>query len=329
MRKKIRQLVRLIVLFGITLALFNNSFARAQQEPVVRCRFETANINLATETTLYLEVVDVVDLFAFQLELTFDIEQVEVYGEYPEEDKMIVGDFISADYEEYNIIDSEVGDILMAVSQNDPEPPKSGSGELASGYVFSNREGVVEFVFEEVILLTSDGEAITHRQENCSLTISTDGEFTRTPTKTQTPTRTQSTPGVTQTPAGTFTATPSGTAGPSLSPTPQQGVTATVSPTPQPGETATVSPIPIPSILPTFIHSPTPLPSVVITTETPYPSNTPTVTNSPTATATRIPEPTPKPFNSLFVVLCLAFCMALFAGIAVVAGVLWYLRQSR
>lgn len=327
--RKIRHLVSCLCLFGVVLALLNDSVARAQQDTVVRCRFGTTSINVAAETILYLEVVDVEDLFAYQLELTFDTEQVEVYGDYPEEDKMIVGDFISADYEEYNIIDSDLGDILMAVTQNDPQPPKSGSGELASGYVFGNQEGVVDFVFEEVILLTSDGEAIPHRQENCSLTIGSANQLTRTPTITHTPTRTQSTPGNTLTPEPTFTSTSTGTAGPSLSPTPQQGVTATVSPTPQPGETATVSPIPLPSVLPTFVQSPTPLPSVVITTETPYPSNTPTVTHSPTVTATGIPEPIPRPFNRLYVVLCLAFCMALFAGIAVVGGILWYLRQTR
>jgi hypothetical protein len=340
--KYIRQLVRLLGLVGLVLVVFNNSIVRAQQDDtVVRCRFESTDIGIGAVTILYLEVVEVTDLFAFQLEVTFNPEYVDVFGDRQEFDRMVLGDFLSADNEIYNVIHRGYGGILMAIAQNEPTLPRSGSGELARGYVSGKQAGVVDFVFEEVILMNSGNEEISYRLENCSLTISASGQVTETPTITSTPTHTQQTPERTLTPGATQTSSPTMTAQPSFSPSPELSETATSSPIPQISETTTSSPIPqisatptespqpLPSILPTSVFSPTPLPSIAMDSETPFPSYTPTVTVSPTGTATLIPEPTPRPINNLYVALSMSFCLAMFAVIAIIVGVIWYLRQSQ
>ena len=354
--RKILRLVSSWCLVGLVLVFLYTPVISAQQDTVVRCRFENPSINIGAETIIYLEVLDVVDLFAYQLDMAFDSELVEVSGSPgdPEDTRMVLGDFLVPDFDVYNEIHNDFGAIFIAITQFVPSPPQSGSGELAYGYASGLQDGAVEFIFEEVILLDPDGAEIPHSQENCTLLIGTGGQVTETPTEvltasptntptetlaspsdtpvssgTLTATQTQPTPGDTQTPEPTATSSPTETALPSLTPIPGSSDTPTISPTAQPTGTPTVSLTPQPSNIPTSGITLKPLPSLVITTETPYPSSTPTVTLSPTATATLVPASSPRPFNRWFTVLCLTFCFALFAMISVIAGLLWYIRQSR
>ena len=167
---------------------------RAQQDTVVRCRFETSQIDIGAETIITLEVLDVVDLFAFQLDMAFDADLAEVSGSPgdPEDNRMQLGDFLISDFEVYNEIYNDFGAIFIGLTQFFPSPPQSGSGELAYGYVSGLQAGTVEFIFEEFILLDPDGQEIPHNRENCTLSIGTDEQVTETPTKvfTASPTNT-------------------------------------------------------------------------------------------------------------------------------------------
>ena len=368
--RKILRLVSSWCLVGLVLVFLNAPVISAQQDTVVRCRFENPSINIGAETIIYLEVLDVVDLFAYQLDMAFDSGLAEVSGSPgdPEETRMVLGDFLVTDFEVYNEIHNDFGAIFIALTQFVPSPPQSGSGVLAYGYASGLQDGAVEFIFEEVILLDPEGVEIPHSQENCTLLIGTGGQVTETPTEvltaspTNTPTETLAPPSDTPVSSGTLTATqtqpaqedtqtpeptatssPTETAQPSLTPKPGSSDTPTISPTaqptgsptisltPQPTGTPTVSLTPQPSNTPTSGFTLKPLPSLVITTETPYPSSTPTVTIKPTETPTLVPtpSPTPRPLSGFYVALCGTFCFAIIAVIAVLAGLLWYLRQSR
>jgi len=356
MRKKLL-LVSSWCLVGLVLVFVNAPVIRAQQDTVVRCRFENPSINIGAETIIYLEVLDVVDLFAYQLDMAFDSELAEVSGSPgdPEDTRMVLGDFLVTDFEVYNEIHNDFGAIFIALTQFVPSPPQSGSGVLAYGYASGLQDGAVEFIFEEVILLDPEGVEIPHSQENCTLLIGTGGQVTETPTEvltaspTNTPTETLAPPSDTPVSSGTLTATqtqpaqedtqtpeptaassPTETAQPSLTPIPGSSDTPTISPTAQPSGTPTMTLTPQPSNTPTSGFSPTPLASIVITTETPYPSSTPTVISTPTDTLTMVPtlSPTPRPLSGFYMALCGAFCFAIIAVIAVLAGLLWYVRQS-
>jgi len=341
---KIRRLVSSWCLVGLVFGILNVQVVNAQQDTVVRCRFEKPSINKGAETIIYLEVLDVVDLFAYQLDMTFDPVLAEVYGSQgdPEDSRMVYGDFLLSELEVYNEIHNDIGAILMAITQIEPSAPQSGSGELAYGFVSGQQEGTVEFIFEEVILLDHNGKEIPHGQENCTLLISAGGQVTVTPTETLAPssdtpapsgtwtaTQTQPTTGDTQTPVATTTSSLTGTAQPSSTPSPGPNDTPTISPTAQPTDTPTVPLTPQPGNTPTSGFSPTPLPSFVLTTVTPYPSSTPTVTMLPTSTRTMVPEPTPKPPSGFYIALCVTFCFAMLALIAVIMGIIWYIRQAR
>jgi len=334
-------------LAGLVLVSLNSQVVSAQQDTVLRCRFEDPNINRGEDTIITLEVLGVVDLFAFQLDMAFDNELAEVYGSPgdPEDTRMLLGDFLIPDFEVNNEIHNDFGEIFIAVTQFDPSPPQSGSGELASGFVSGLQDGMVEFIFEEAILLDSDGREIRYNQENCTLVIGNGGQVTETPTdglttsSTNTPTETLVPPSATPVPSGTLaptqtqvpTATPTPTEPglPSLTPKPGSSQTPTNSPTAQPIGSPTISLTPQPSNPPTSDISPTPLQSIVIPTETPTPSSTPTVSLPPTATHTMVPAPTPRPSNGFYVALCVTFIFAMLALIAVIVGIIWYIRQVR
>jgi hypothetical protein len=367
MRKAFR-LVIFLCFAGLLLMFLYSPVVRAQQDTVVRCRFETSQIDIGAETIITLEVLDVVDLFAIQLDMAFDADLAEVSGSPgdPEDNRMQLGDFLISDFEVYNEIHNDFGAIFIALTQFVPSPPQSGSGELAYGYVSGLQEGTVEFIFEEVILLDPDGQEIPHNRENCTLSIGTGKQVTETPTEvftasptntatntltppsstpvpsdTLTATQTQLTPGNTQPPEPTRTSSPTVTVqasltqppGPSItltvSPTPQSTGIHTISPTPQPTSSLTVTLSPLPIYPPTSEISPTPLPSIVIITETPTPSSSPTIPIPPTSTLTIIPTPAPRPASGLYVALCAAFCFAMLALIFVIAGIIWYIRQAR
>ncbi len=345
--RKILRLVSYWCLVGLVLVFLNSPVVSAQQNTVLRCRFENPNIIKGEETIITLEVLGVVDLFAFQLDMAFDTELAEVYGSPgdPEDTRMVIGDFLIPDFEVYNEIHNDFGAIFIAITQFDPSPPQSGSGELASGFVSGLQDGMVEFIFEEAILLDSDGREIRYNQENCTLVIGNGGQVTETPTEgltassTNTPTETLAPPSATPVPSGTLastqtqeptaTSTPTEPAQPSLTQKPGSSHTPTISPTAQPIGSPTISLTPQPINPPTSDISPTPLLSLVIPTETPTPSSTPTVPLPPTVTQTLVPTPTPRPSSGFYVALCVTFFFAMLALIAVIVGIIWYIRQVR
>ena len=199
----------------IGLGIMTGRTRGAQQDVVVRCRFETSSIEIGTETVIYLEVLDVVDFDAYRLGMSFDADLVQVYGSAgtPLDESMTLGNFLSPDLVFYNTIDNDSGMISIGVTQFPPSPPQNGSGVLALGYVLGLDDGTADFLFDQVELLNSAGVPIPHLTDNCSLAVGSAGQATETPTATLNPLASP-----TATPTSTATATtvptPNGTPDP-------------------------------------------------------------------------------------------------------------------
>ncbi len=147
--------------------------AHSQQETTVRCRLETTELAVGNETTLTIDIQDVSNLYAYQLELSYDpaLLQVQDSDEGRSGVNVAMGDFLTPDFVLLNEADNEGGEIALAMNQMSPNPPQSGSGELAQATVRGMDIGSVNFAFEDVILSDADGSTISHQLQNCTLDV--------------------------------------------------------------------------------------------------------------------------------------------------------------
>ena len=81
---------------------------------------------------LSVAVTDVQDLYGLELHLRFDPAVVQVADADPGKDgiQVAAGDFLSADFVAQNQADNQAGSIDYAVTQVNPNEPRSGSGTL-------------------------------------------------------------------------------------------------------------------------------------------------------------------------------------------------------
>jgi hypothetical protein len=322
----------LFTLMLVLLSLAHPPAATAQEETLVRCRLERTQILVGEQTTLFIEVQNVTNLYGYQLDLYFDSDVVQLSGAKQDDlEGMILGTFVSPDFVVNNEIDNAFGVVFLALTQISPSPARSGSGELARATVRGIDSGVSEFSFESLILADDQGNEIGRRIQGCNLTVLEPGQPTTTPTATTTPPT--STPTPTDTPTPTSTTPPIGTPPPptrTLSPTITLTPTITPSPTftPQtPTLTPTQTPVPfltaLASVLPTIVAGYTPTPS---------PTNLPSP--SPAFTPTSLPptptvEPSQRQAAALQTGLWVALGAVLFAALILLFSLAWQLRRGR
>ncbi len=306
--------------------------AMGQTETIVRCRLERTEILVGEQTTLYIEVLNVSNLYGYQLDLYFDHDVVQLSGVQQEDvEGMVLGDFLSPDFVVNNEIDNAFGVVYLALTQIAPKPARSGSGELARATVKATDSGTSEFSLERVILADVEGNAIDRRIQECVLNILEPGQPTSTPTTTTTPPTATPTPTETHTPTSTtpVIGTP---------PTPTQTLTPTISPTPSITPSPTFTPI-IPTTTPTQTPVPflTALASVIPTivaayTSTPSPTAQPSPSLAFTSTALP-PTPTIDPAQRQAQVfqtgLWVALAAVLLAGLFLLFSLVWQLRRPR
>ena len=81
---------------------------------------------------LSVTVADVQDLYGLEIHLRFDPAVVQVADADPSKDgiQVAAGDFLSADFVAQNQADNQAGSIDYAVTQVNPNEPRSGSGTL-------------------------------------------------------------------------------------------------------------------------------------------------------------------------------------------------------
>lgn len=162
------------ICFGLLLVIFLSAgAAQAQGVATLRCRLESEAILPDELTGLVIEVIDIRDLFGYQLKLNYSADLVEAVDEDPNREgvNLALGTFLSPDFVVLNQTDNANGVISLAMVQISPAPPKSGTGELAFVHLRGKAPGRVDFAFNEVILSSGAAEAIPHNLEGCTLQI--------------------------------------------------------------------------------------------------------------------------------------------------------------
>jgi hypothetical protein len=243
------------IVFGAIVAVLWLALPAAAAAPIVSFGTGVLEVPVGQTVPLPVSVADIQDLYGIEFHLRFDPAVVQVADADPSTSGVQVaeGDFLSADFVAQNEVDNQAGTIDYAVTQVNPNEPRSGGGTLLTipfQGVGAGRTSQLEV--EAVILTTRDGDVIP-------VTV-TDEEIR-----------------VKDAPAIGDTATPSPTSGPPAAP---PSVTATPQ-APALGDT------PPPAL------TSTPTPAVEAATVSPPPSATPDqVSIAPSATLPGQPGPT-------------------------------------
>lgn len=141
------------------------------QEVDTVVRIAPASATTAVGGVIKVEVwVDnVTDLYGADIQLAFDPNGFEVFGEQI----TILSDFLQADLIVKQEVDNEAGTIWYAITQLNPAPPVDGSGVLFEFYFRAKAEGEYDLTFISHDLVNyPDVESIPHTIQEASYTVS-------------------------------------------------------------------------------------------------------------------------------------------------------------
>lgn len=138
--------------------------------------FETLEIRPGTLVEVPVEIRDVTDLYAFDIEISFDPDYLEFEDADPNKAGIQpgFGTFLDPGMTLVNIIDPEEGLIHVVMSQINPSEPKSGSGNLLVLYLTGLETGQTTLEVTKLELSTRFGEAIPVSGVDAEIVIVTD-----------------------------------------------------------------------------------------------------------------------------------------------------------
>jgi hypothetical protein len=188
--------------------------AVAQNGTVIRAEPATIPLNVGDTATVQIWIENVTDLYAVDLQISFDPEVIEIQDADPNEAGIQIepGDFLAAEFLVENEADNVTGDIFYVVTQRAPTPPVSGAGVLLSISFRAIGLGNSALTFVQNQLVSAAGEFIPVTPQA--------GQIEVGPLITFTPTATLAPGEPTYTPTATFTPTPTLTPTPPPSQTP-------------------------------------------------------------------------------------------------------------
>lgn len=260
----------------------------------VRLAPSAIEIPLGQADDVAIEVVDVHDLYGFDITAQFDPALVEVVDADPNSTGVQVafGTFLNSGFVALNTVDNTAGTIRFAMTQLNPSEPKSGTGSLIVIHLHGKQvTGGTPLTLVDVQLAKRDGNSLTTNLT--SGTIAVVNSASSVPVNTPIPTQGAGTLMPTTTPTASFATSTPTIDGPTTqaSPTPTSAVIST-SPTPNaaantivatsqptksvPAQSATE---PAPTVAPaTFVSTPVAVAAL--------PTNTPVAMNANPAPAT-------------------------------------------
>jgi len=199
-------LVACAILLVMASFFVSNRHVSAQQSATLRCRVDKTTVAVDDNATLFIEVLDVADLYGYELTLKFNGSRIHFVDADPGKSgiNLQVGDFLSPDFVVLNEANNDTGQATLALTQLSPSVAVSGTGELARTTLVGVAPGMVSFSFANVVLSDPAGVAIPVALQGCSIEV-TGGNATATPTPTGTGTPTTPTPTPTPTPGGNDT----------------------------------------------------------------------------------------------------------------------------
>ena len=274
--------------------------------------FEVPEIRPGVQVEVPVEIRDVTDLYAFDVELNFDPEYLEFEDAdaYKTGIQAGIGTFLDPGMMLTNQIDPDEGTIHVVMTQINPSQPKSGSGNLLVLYLTGLRTGQTTLEVTKVELSTRYGEAIQVSGVDAEIAIVSSApvvtatsipvippiEITEIPTLDPSRIPPTLTPMPTGTPMPTRTATPLATQTRTATAT---GIPVTATTQPTPTRTATVTMDANATAMPTGAVTatiqPTPTRTATATmaaNATAMPTGAVTATTQPTQAGTNPPAPT-------------------------------------
>ncbi len=159
----------LLVGIGTILHQREPSMAHAQgTTATVTCRLEMNPAYVGSQTHLIIEVLNVNDLYGYQLKLNYDPNRIEILDSDPDEEGVnlsleAIGQ--SDDFVLYNY--AEDGLIEIVVTQQGQVPGFDGDVILAKGRIRGLVKGSTTFQFGEVILANGSPTPIPSKTVDC------------------------------------------------------------------------------------------------------------------------------------------------------------------
>lgn len=138
----------------------------------LNCRLEESSVPLNAQTRLVIEVTNAVNLFGYELRLSYESTKLQMINVMSRETRVnfSLGDFIYPDFVVANWADNSTGQAQIALTQIGRQPV-SGAGELASIAVIGIQPGSTSLTLHDVIL--SDHMGITQpvTLQGCTVNI--------------------------------------------------------------------------------------------------------------------------------------------------------------
>ena len=212
--KHIRALFQWIVLLSVIIllgGLFSPASAQTSAQVGV---FQAYEIQPGARVEIPIEIRNVQDLYAVDLEIHYDPRILTFEDANPQMDGIqpALGTFLDAGMVLYNTVDPEAGIIRFVMTQVNPSEPKSGSGVLIVLYAVGAAEGESTLEVVRADLSTREGVAIpSELVENSVKVAASAAEIQATPIPVQNPTSIIVIPTLAPTATSTVTPVPTST----------------------------------------------------------------------------------------------------------------------
>lgn len=144
------------------------------QETVVRCEPESVVAEIGDELSFLVYVENVVDLYAADVQMSFDPTIAQVVDADPGKGGTqieILDDLLFPDFVVRDRADNVAGTIWYANTHINPRGPVTGSGALAQVTMTSLRPGGFEVPITSQELAMSNGVTIPSTARNCRVTF--------------------------------------------------------------------------------------------------------------------------------------------------------------
>ncbi|HOV31623.1 MAG TPA: cohesin domain-containing protein [Anaerolineaceae bacterium] len=201
------------LLFVVVMALVLGSPVQAQANPQVGV-FQAYEIQPAARIEIPIEIRNVQDLYAVDLELHYDPTILTIEDADPQTNGIqpALGTFLDAGMVLYNTVDAQNGIIRFVMTQVNPSEPKSGSGVLIVLYAVGKAEGESPLDVVRADLSTREGVAIPSELVGNTVTVSAAApQSNATPIPVQNPTSIIVIPTLAPTATSTVTPVPTST----------------------------------------------------------------------------------------------------------------------
>lgn len=207
--RTVRMLFALILLF--CLLWLPSQAALGQAGGAEGGVFEDVEVQPGLQIEVPVEIRNVSDLYAVDIEIRFDPDVLQMVDTNPEMDSVqpALGKFLDAGLTLYNEADNEEGVLRFVMTQVNPSEPKSGSGVVLVLYLRGVQAGESDLEVTILDLSTRGGEGIPVKSVSGKVTVSEDAVVKEmTPIPVQDPTLMVMIPTLIPTAIPTATATP-------------------------------------------------------------------------------------------------------------------------